>query len=489
MMTATLQQNPPFDTLFATAQQSLLVPYSIEANHIEQVFASMMAHKLDYADLYFQYSRAESWSLEEGIVKSGSFNIDQGVGVRAVSGEKTAFAYSDDISLNALDSAAQATRAIARQGGTQAVPVIRHGSRRDIYLPHDPIASLKDADKVALLERLEGYARALDPRVVQVMAGLAGEYEVVMVARSDGLMNADIRPLVRLSVTVIIESNGKREQGSAGGGGRFDYGYFDDEMLHRYAAQAVHQAVTNLDASPAPAGNMTVVLGNGWPGILLHEAIGHGLEGDFNRKGSSAFSGRVGERVAAEGVTVVDDGTLARRRGSLQMDDEGNPSQCTTLIENGILRGYLQDTLNARLMGVPVTGNARRESYAHLPMPRMTNTYMLNGNKDPKEIIASVKHGLYAVNFGGGQVDITSGKFVFSTAEAYMIEDGKITHPVKGATLIGNGPDVLTRISMIGNDMALDSGVGTCGKEGQSVPVGVGQPTVRIDGLTVGGTA
>jgi TldD protein len=488
-MMSTLQKNPAFDTLFATAQQALFVPYSIEPGHIEQVFASMMAHRLDYADLYFQYSRAESWSLEEGIVKSGSFNIDQGVGVRAVSGEKTAFAYSDDISLNALESAAQATRAIARQGGTQSVPMLHQGSRREIFLPLDPIASLKDADKVALLERLERYARSLDPRVVQVMAGLAGEYEAVMVARSDGLMNADIRPLVRLSVTVIIESNGRREQGSAGGGGRFDYAYFDDAMLRKYAAQAVHQAVTNLDAAPAPAGNMTVVLGNGWPGILLHEAIGHGLEGDFNRKGSSAFSGRIGERVAAEGVTVVDDGTLARRRGSLQMDDEGNPTQCTTLIENGILKGYLQDSLNARLMGVAPTGNARRESYAHLPMPRMTNTYMLNGDKDPKEIIASVKHGLYAVNFGGGQVDITSGKFVFSTAEAYMIEDGKITHPVKGATLIGNGPDVLTRISMIGNDMALDSGVGTCGKEGQSVPVGVGQPTVRIDGLTVGGTA
>ncbi|MDD5299859.1 MAG: metalloprotease TldD [Gallionella sp.] len=478
-----------FDTLFATAQQSLLTPHSIETRNIEQVFASMMAHRLDYADLYFQYSRAESWSLEEGIVKSGSFSIDQGVGVRAVSGEKTAFAYSDDISMNALESAAQATRAIAKQGGEQTVPILHHGSRREIYLPQDPIASIKDAEKVALLERLEGYARALDPRVVQVMAGLAGEYEVVMVARSDGLMNADIRPLVRLSLQVIIESNGKREQGSAGGGGRFDYGYFDDAMLRKYAAQAVHQAVINLDAAPAPAGNMTVVLGNGWPGILLHEAIGHGLEGDFNRKGSSAFSGRIGERVAAEGVTVVDDGTLASRRGSLQMDDEGNPTQCTTLIENGILKGYLQDSLNARLMGVPVTGNARRESYAHLPMPRMTNTYMLNGNKDPQEIIASVKHGLYAVNFGGGQVDITSGKFVFSTTEAYLIEDGKITHPVKGATLIGNGPDVLTRISMIGNDMALDPGVGTCGKEGQSVPVGVGQPTVRIDRLTVGGTA
>ena len=340
-----------------------------------------------------------------------------------------------------------------------------------------------------MLERLERYARALDPRVTQVIAGLAGEYDVVLVARSDGLMNADIRPLVRLSVQVIVESNGKREQGSSGGGGRFDYAYFTDEVLSDYAAKAVHQAVINLDAKPAPAGNMTVVLGSGWPGILLHEAVGHGLEGDFNRKGSSTFAGRIGERVAAEGVTVVDDGTIANRRGSLQMDDEGNPTQCTVLIEDGILKGYLQDTLNARLMGVPITGNARRESFAHLPMPRMTNTYMLNGDKDPQDIIASVKRGLYAANFGGGQVDITSGKFVFSTAEAYMIEDGKITYPVKGATLIGNGPEALTRISMIGNDMALDPGVGVCGKEGQSVPVGVGQPTVRIDGLTVGGTA
>ncbi len=483
----TLSASP--DTLFNTAQQILLAPHLIETIEIERVFNSMLAHRLDYADLYFQYTRAESWSLEEGIVKSGSFSIDQGVGVRAVSGEKTAFAYSDDISLNALQSAAQATRAIASSGGTNTVPLLHRGSRRDIYLPNDPIASLKDADKVALLEKLEGYARALDPRVVQVMAGLAGEYEVVMVARSDGLMNADIRPLVRLSITVIIESHGKREQGSAGGGGRFNYSYFNDEMLRKYAAQAVHQAVVNLDAAPAPAGNMTVVLGNGWPGILLHEAIGHGLEGDFNRKGSSSFSGRIGERVAAKGVNVVDDGTLANRRGSLQMDDEGNPTQCTTLIEDGILKGYLQDSLNSRLMGVPLTGNARRESYAHIPMPRMTNTYMLAGDKNPAEIIASVKHGLYAVNFAGGQVDITSGKFVFSTAEAYMIEDGKITYPVKGATLIGNGPDVLTRISMIGNDMALDSGVGTCGKEGQSVPVGVGQPTLKIDGLTVGGTA
>ncbi len=485
-MGLTMQNN---DTIFALAQQSLLVPHALEARHLEQMFSKMLAHKVDYADLYFQYSRAESWSLEEGIVKSGSFGIEQGVGVRAVSGEKTAFAYSDDISLAALESAALATRAIARQGGTQTVPLLRSNSNRNFYLPHDPIASLKDADKVAMLERLERYARALDPRVTQVIAGLAGEYEVVLVARSDGLMNADIRPLVRLSVQVIVESNGKREQGSSGGGGRFDYAYFTDEVLYDYAAKAVHQAVINLDAKPAPAGNMTVVLGSGWPGILLHEAVGHGLEGDFNRKDSSTFSGRIGERVAAEGVTVVDDGTIANRRGSLQMDDEGNPTQRTVLIEDGILMGYLQDTLNARLMGVPITGNARRESFAHLPMPRMTNTYMLNGDKDPQDIIASVKHGLYAANLGGGQVDITSGKFVFSTAEAYMIEDGKITYPVKGATLIGNGPEALTRISMIGNDMALDPGVGVCGKEGQSVPVGVGQPTVRIDGLTVGGTA
>ena len=477
------------DTVFALAQQTLLAPNALDIGHLEQVFSKLLAHKVDYSDLYFQYGRAESWSLEEGIVKSGSFNIEQGVGVRVVSGEKTAFAYSDDISLSALESAALTTRAIARQGGTKTVPLSRASSNWNLYLPHDPIASLKDADKVALLGRLERYARALDSRVTQVIAGLAGEYEVVLVARSDGLLNADIRPLVRLSLQVIVESNGKREQGSSGGGGRFDYAYFTDEVLSGYAAQAVHQAVTNLDARPAPAGNMTVVLGPGWPGVLLHEAVGHGLEGDFNRKGSSTFSGRIGEQVAAKGVTVVDDGTVANRRGSLQMDDEGNPTQRTVLIENGILKGYLQDSLNARLMGVPVTGNARRESFAHLPMPRMTNTYMLNGDKNPQEIIASVERGLYAINFGGGQVDITSGKFVFSTSEAYMIEDGKITYPVKGATLIGNGPEVLTRISMIGNDMSLDPGVGVCGKEGQSVPVGVGQPTLRIDGLTVGGTA
>ncbi len=471
------------------AEQTLLDAHGLKAAQLQQVFGNMLTHKVDYADLYFQYSRAESWALEEGIVKSGSFSIDQGVGVRAVSGDKTAFAYSDDITLNALQQAAIATRAIGRQGGNQTAPILRRSKAHELYLPQDPIASLRADDKVALLERLERIARALDPRVTQVMANLAGEYEVVLVARNDGLMSADIRPLVRLSLQVIVEGNGKREQGSAGGGGRFSYDYFTEEILQHYAKEAVHQAVVNLDARPAPAGNMTVVLGNGWPGILLHEAVGHGLEGDFNRKGSSAFSGRVGKRVAAKGVTVVDDGTIKDRRGSLNIDDEGNLTQRTVLIEDGILRGYLQDSMNARLMKVPVTGNARRESFAHLPIPRMTNTMMMNGDKTQEEIIASVKHGLYAANFGGGQVDITSGKFVFSTTEAYMIENGKVTYPVKGATLIGNGPDALTRISMIGNDMSLDSGVGTCGKEGQSVPVGVGQPTVRIDGLTVGGTA
>jgi TldD protein len=477
------------ELLFATADSTLLAPYGLDPSGLSQVFGDILSHRIDYADLYFQYSRSESWSLEEGIVKSGSFNIEQGVGVRAVSGEKTAFAYSDDISLPALQSAAAATRAIAQQGGSASTQALRRNSGRELYLPHDPIASLDAPRKVALLEALERHARALDPRVKQVMASLAGEYEVVLVTRSDGVMAADVRPLVRLSVQVIAEEDGRREQGSSGGGGRFDYAYFTDELLQDYARKAVHQAVTNLQARPAPAGSMTVVLGPGWPGVLLHEAVGHGLEGDFNRKGTSAFTGRIGERVAAPGVTVVDDGTLHRRRGSLNIDDEGNPTQRTVLIEDGVLKGYIQDSLNARLMGVPVTGNGRRESFAHVPMPRMTNTYMLAGDKDPQEIIASVKRGLYAVNFGGGQVDIVSGKFVFSASEAYMIEDGKVTYPVKGATLIGNGPDALTRVSMIGNDLSLDTGVGTCGKEGQSVPVGVGQPTLRIDGLTVGGTS
>ena len=475
-------------SIFETASATLLAPHALDENRLQSVFGQIMAHRVDYADLYFQYSRSESWSLEEGIVKSGSFNIDQGVGVRAVSGEKTAFAYSDDISFNALQSAAQATRAIARQGGDGRTAIARQGELRVLYAPQDPLASLGAPEKVALLERLERIARRIDPRVTQVMASLVGEYEVVMVARSDGMQAADVRPLVRLSLQVIVEADGRREQGSAGGGGRFDYGHFTEDVLDDYAQKAVHQALINLEARPAPAGTMTVVLGPGWPGILLHEAVGHGLEGDFNRKGTSAFSGRVGERVAAPGVTVVDDGTIAHRRGSLNVDDEGNPTQYNVLIEDGVLRGYIQDTLNARLRGVAPTGNGRRESYAHVPMPRMTNTYMLNGDKDPAEIIASVERGLYAVNFGGGQVDITSGKFVFSASEAFMIENGKLTYPVKGATLIGNGPDALTRVSMIGNDMRLDPGVGTCGKEGQSVPVGVGQPTLRIDGLTVGGT-
>ncbi len=474
--------------IFETASAVLLVPHALDEGRLQAVFGQMLAHRVDYADLYLQYSRSESWSLEEGIVKSGSFNTDQGVGVRAVSGEKTAFAYSDDISFNALQSAAQATRAIARQGGAGSTAIAREGELRALYAPQDPLASLGAPEKVALLERLERIARGLDPRVTQVMASLAGEYEVVMVARSDGMQAADVRPLVRLSLQVIVEADGRREQGGAGGGGRFDYAYFTDAVLNEYAQKAVQQALLNLEARPAPAGTMTVVLGSGWPGILLHEAIGHGLEGDFNRKGTSAFSGRIGERVAAPGVTVVDDGTIAQRRGSLNVDDEGNATQRNVLIEDGILRGYLQDALNARLMGVAPTGNGRRESYAHVPMPRMTNTYMLNGDRDPAEIIASVERGLYAVNFGGGQVDITSGKFVFSASEAYMIENGKVTYPVKGATLIGNGPDALTRVALIGNDMRLDSGVGTCGKEGQSVPVGVGQPTLRIDGLTVGGT-
>lgn len=480
--------SPETGSHFSTATETLLMPSGLDIPSLQGVIGNIMSHMVDYADLYFQYSRAESWGLEEGQVKSGNFSIDQGVGVRAVSGEKTAFAYSDDIHLPALQEAANATRAIAALGSEQTGRAVERRLSPQLYLPQDPIASLSADAKVRLLERLETYARKIDPRVTQVMASIAGEYEVMMVARHDGVMAADVRPLVRLSIQVITEQDGRREQGSSGGGGRFDYSYFTDEVLQNYAAQAVHQALTNLDARPAPAGSMTVVLGSGWPGILLHEAIGHGLEGDFNRKGSSAFAGKIGQRVASKGVTVVDDGTITDRRGSLSVDDEGNPTQRTVLIEDGILRGYIQDSLNARLMGTALTGNARRESYAHIPMPRMTNTYMLNGTMPPEEIIRSVKKGLYAANFGGGQVDITSGKFVFSAAEAWMIEDGKLTYPVKGATLIGNGPDVLTRVSMIGNDMALDSGVGTCGKEGQSVPVGVGQPTLRIDGLTVGGT-
>ncbi len=475
--------------ILETAKTTLLAPFDLEAQKLERVFGTLAARRVDYADLYFQYSRYEGWSLEEGIVKSGSFNIEQGVGVRAISGEKTAFAYSDEISFAALQDAAKATRAIAAAGQAKRTKVAVRRTPVPLYRDVDPIESLPADAKVALLEKLERKCRALDPRITQVMASLGGEYEVVLIARADGAISADVRPLVRLSVQVIAEANGRRESGSSGGGGRSDYSHFTDGALERYARQAVSQALTNLEARPAPAGTMTVVLGPGWPGVLLHEAVGHGLEGDFNRKGSSAFSGRLGQRVASPGVTVVDDGTLPGRRGSLTVDDEGTPTQRTVLIEDGVLRGYMQDSLNARLLGMALTGNARRESFAHVTLPRMTNTYMLAGPHDPKEIIASVPRGIYATNFGGGQVDITSGKFVFSAAEAYLIENGRVTQPVKGATLIGNGPDVLTRVTMIGNDLELDAGIGTCGKEGQSVPVGVGQPTLKIEGLTVGGTA
>jgi TldD protein len=473
------------------ARSLLLEPYELDESRLNEALAEVFRHRVDYADLYFQYTRSEGWSLDEGIVKSGSFSIDQGVGVRAISGEKTAFAYSDEIGFDALLSAARATRTIARSGAgrVKVAASMRPAPGRVLYGAADPIASLDATAKVDLLHKVERLARARDPRIVQVMAGLAAEWDVVLVARSDGVIAADVRPLVRLSVTVIAERDGRREQGTGGGGGRFDFAYFTDAVIERYVDDAVHAALVNLEARPAPAGVMSVVLGPGWPGVLLHEAIGHGLEGDFNRKGSSAFAGRLGERVAARGVTVVDDGTIADRRGSLNVDDEGNPTQRNVLIEDGILKGYLQDSLNARLMKVPVTGNGRRESFAHLPMPRMTNTLMLGGDRDPREILESVERGLYAVNFGGGQVDITNGKFVFSASEAYWVENGRVQYPVKGATIIGNGPDALTRVTMIGNDMRLDSGVGVCGKDGQSVPVGVGQPTLRIEGLTVGGTA
>ncbi len=485
-----ISREPTIERL-AIAKALLLTPFGLDESHLNAALGEIRAHRVDDADLYFQYTRSEGWGLEEGIVKSGSFSIDQGVGVRAVSGEKTAFAYSDDISQASLLDAARTVRAIAAASRSARRKIAPRGvaGSRSLYPELDPIATMDSTAKVALLGKVDQLARAKDPRVAQVMASLAGEYDVVLVARADGTLAADVRPLVRLSVTVIAEQKGRREMGSAGGGGRFSLAYFDDALIGRYVDEAVQAALTNLESRPAPAGEMTVVLGPGWPGILLHEAIGHGLEGDFNRKGSSAFSGRIGQRVAAKGVTVLDDGTIADRRGSLNVDDEGNASQRNVLIEDGILKGYIQDAMNARLMGVATTGNGRRESYAHVPMPRMTNTYMLGGDMAPQEIVSSIKRGLYATNFGGGQVDITSGKFVFSASQAYWVENGKIKYPVKGATIVGNGPDALTRVSMIGNDMQLDSGVGTCGKEGQSVPVGVGQPTLRIDGLTVGGTA
>ncbi len=474
----------------ATANDLLLAPFGLTEVDLGKTLGIIGQRQIDDADLYFQYTRAEGWSLEEGIVKTGSFSIDQGVGVRAVTGEKTAFAYADDISAASLNDAAHTVRAISTAARSDRIKLPRRtvAKSRKLYDSLDPIGSLDSTAKVTLLERVEQMARAVDPRIVQVMAGLASEYDVVLVARLDGSLAADVRPLVRLSVTVIAEQNGRREVGSFGGGGRFGLSYFDDALVKSYVDEAVTAALTNLESRPAPAGEMTVVLGPGWPGVLLHEAVGHGLEGDFNRKGSSAFSGRIGQRVAAKGVTVLDDGTIPDRRGSLNVDDEGHATQRNVLIEDGILKGYIQDAMNARLMRVKPTGNARRESYAHIPMPRMTNTYMLGGDMDPREIVASIKKGLYATNFGGGQVDITSGKFVFSASEAFWVENGKIQYPVKGATIVGSGPESLKRITMIGNDMRLDSGVGVCGKEGQSVPVGVGQPTLRLDGLTVGGT-
>ena len=473
-----------------TANDILLSPTGLEVNDLQNVLDQMMGNSINRADLYFQTTRHESWVLEDGIVKEGNYNIEQGVGVRAVSGEKTGFSYSDEIILPALNQAANAAKTIARAGQQNQVQAWKKHSSHQLYLPIDPLDSLTTDEKIDLLRQVDAEARKQDPRIKQVIASLVGVHEVVLVASSDGTLNADVRPLVRMNVTVIAEDGDNREQASSGGGGRVGYEYFTQEgRALGFAREAVRQALVNLNAVAAPAGSMPVVLGPGWPGVLLHEAIGHGLEGDFNRKGSSAFSGRIGERVASPLCTIVDDGTLDARRGSLNMDDEGTITQQTMLIEKGVLKGYMQDKMNAELMGVESTGNGRRESYSHLPMPRMTNTYMLAGEHDPQEIIESVEKGIYAVNFGGGQVDITSGKFVFSASEAYLIENGKVTQPIKGATLIGNGPDVLTRVSMVGDDLKLDTGVGVCGKEGQSVPVGVGQPTLKIDSLTVGGTA
>jgi TldD protein len=475
--------------LIQIASEAILTPAGLGENDLDRMLGALTGNAVDAADLYFQASRLESWVLEDGIIKEGSYNIEQGAGIRVISGDKTGFAYSDELQLPTLMDAAKAARAIVRSGAERSVQIAGDNRAPRLYAPINPLPSLSEADKVAILRRVDAEARKQDPRVQQVIVNLVGSQEVVLVAAIDGTLSADVRPLVRLHVHVIAEQSGRREQGSSGGGAREALDFFlqEDRALD-YAREAVRQALVNLEAVEAPAGSMPVVLGPGWPGVLLHEAVGHGLEGDFNRKGTSAFSGRLGEQVASSVCTVVDDGTLPGRRGSLNVDDEGTPSQCTVLIENGILKGYMQDKHNARLMKTAPTGNGRRESYAHLPMPRMTNTYMLAGESDPQEIIASVDKGLYAVNFGGGQVDITSGQFVFSASEAYLIENGKVTRPVKGATLIGNGPESMTRVSMVGNDLKLDAGVGVCGKEGQSVPVGVGQPTLKLDELTVGGT-
>ena len=471
------------------AQSRLLQPAGLDTAGLERAFGSLLGPGIDFGDLYFQHARRESWTVEDGIVRDGAHSIEQGVGVRAISGEKTGFAYSDEINAQALIEASTSARAIARGGGTVAPHALVRGPGQSLYVPQDPIDAMGNEDKVEALRRIDRLLRAADPRVKQVVVSLSGGVDTILVARSDGILGADVRPLVRFNVQVIVEQGGRRESGYTGGGGRYGY----DELLgggkpEAWAREALRQALVNLEAVDAPAGVMPVVLGSGWPGVLLHEAVGHGLEGDFNRKGTSTYAGRIGERVAAPGVTIVDDGTLPGRRGSLNIDDEGQPTQCTTLIEDGVLVGYMQDSLNARLMGMAPTGNGRRESFAHLVMPRMTNTYMLAGGHDPEEMIRSVKKGLYAVNFGGGQVDITSGKYVFSATEAYLIEDGKVTAPVKGATLIGNGPETMQKVRMIGNDLALDEGVGVCGKDGQSVPVGVGQPSLLVDGITVGGT-
>lgn len=478
----------------AFASEQLLTANNLTHQDLSSVLGQLAERRLDYADLYFQSSYHEAWVIEDSIIKDGSYNIDQGVGVRAVSGEKTGFAYADQLTLNALNLSAQAARNIVRENGSGKVHALGAVNHTALYPLLDPLQSLPREEKIALLHRVDKAARAADRRVQEVSASLTGVYETVLVAATDGTLAADVRPLVRLSVSVLVEEDGKRERGSSGGGGRFGYDFFlenenGEVRAEAWAREAVRMALVNLSAVAAPAGAMPVVLGAGWPGVLLHEAVGHGLEGDFNCRGTSVFSGQMGELVASELCTVVDDGTIQGLRGSLAIDDEGVPGQYNVLIENGILKGYMQDKLNARLMGVAPTGNGRRESYAHLPMPRMTNTYMLAGQSTPEEIISSVEFGLYAPNFGGGQVDITSGKFVFSTSEAYLIEKGRITKPVKGATLIGSGIEAMQQISMVGNDLALDKGVGVCGKEGQSLPVGVGQPTLKLNTLTVGGTA
>lgn len=483
--------------------EQLLSQAGLDLDHLSACLGTLYSGAVDYADIYLQSSINEAWVLEDGIVKSGSFNIERGLGVRAIAGEKTGFAYADSIDADALARASIAARGIAAAGQDGKQPVLHSQATNPLYIEDNPLTSLSEEKKIELLKAMDAHARKLDSRITEVTVSLTGVYEHVLVAATDGTLATDVRPLVRLNCSVLAEQNGRRERGSSGGGGRVDYNYFfqpvyidgkdisarGDKLRYvSFVEEAVRQALIMLEAKPAPAGTMPVVLGAGWPGVLLHEAVGHGLEGDFNRKGASAYSGRMGEQVAAKGITIVDDGTLANRRGSLSVDDEGTPSGYNVLIEDGILVGYMQDKMNARLMGVAPTGNGRRESYSHLPMPRMTNTYMLGGDHHPEEIIASVKRGIYAPQFSGGQVDITSGKFVFSASEAYLIEDGKITAPLKGATLIGNGPEAMARVSMIGNDLELDSGIGVCGKDGQSVPVGVGQPTLKIDAMTVGGT-